>query len=216
MTEPLQAALFDFAGVMTEPFLGRSGRDQAPQTEAERQMRKGLWELLSGVTFGASDDHPWHRLETGRMELAEFVAWVDEQVPGGGARFDPQQGEIPLSHLPMRTALIDEVRRLREAGVRTALVTNNVREWRPVWSSRLPLDELFDTVVDSSEVGHRKPEAEIYELTLGRLEVTADRAVFLDDMTANVEGARAVGLHAIHVEEDTDAVIAELRTLTGR
>jgi putative hydrolase of the HAD superfamily len=212
----LEAALFDFAGVMTEPFRGSSRRDNPPETDEQKKLRRGLRDLLSDVTFGASHDHPWHLLETGRMALADFVAWVDEHVPGGGARFDPAQGDIPITRLPMRTALINEVRRLRESGIRTALVTNNVKEWRPEWSSRLPLDELFDTVVDSSDVGHRKPEAAIYELTLDRLEVTASNAVFLDDMPANVEGARAVGLQAILVGEDTEGVITELRSLTGR
>ncbi|MCP5026490.1 MAG: HAD family phosphatase [Actinomycetia bacterium] len=213
---PVEAALFDFAGVMTEPFPSSPQHDNAPESDEDRKLRHGLRDLLGGVTFGASHDHPWHLLETGRMALADFVAWVDEHVPGGGARFDPAQGDIPLTRLPMRTTLIDEVRRLRESGVRTALVTNNVREWRPVWSARLPLDELFDTVIDSSAVGHRKPEAEIYQLTLERLEVTAANAVFLDDMPANVEGAQAVGLQAILVGADTEEVIGELRALIGR
>ena len=49
------------------------------------------------------------------------------------------------------------------------MLTNNVREWEPVWRPMLPVDEIFETVVDSGFVGVRKPEARIYEMTLERL-----------------------------------------------
>ncbi len=45
------------------------------------------------------------------------------------------------------------------------MLTNNVREWEPLWRAFLPVDEIFETVVDSGFVGMRKPEPEIYELT---------------------------------------------------
>ena len=50
-----------------------------------------------------------------------------------------------------------------------ALLTNNVREWEPLWRSMLPVDEIFELVVDSGFVGYRKPDREIYDLTLERL-----------------------------------------------
>ena len=73
--------------------------------------------------------------------------------------------------------MIDFVRELRGRGLRTALCTNNVREWEPLWRSMLPeLDEVFEVVVDSAFVGSRKPEPEIYELTLERLGGVAARS----------------------------------------
>ena len=66
--------------------------------------------------------------------------------------------------------MIDFVRELRGRGVRAALLTNNVREWEPLWRAKLPeVDELFEVVVDSAFVGLRKPDPAIYELTLERL-----------------------------------------------
>ena len=50
-----------------------------------------------------------------------------------------------------------------------AMLTNNVREWEPLWRSMLPVDEIFETVVDSGFVGCRKPESRIYEMTLERI-----------------------------------------------
>ena len=60
----------------------------------------------------------------------------------------------------------------------------------------LPYDELFDDVVDSHEVGMRKPNPAIYRLALERLGATADRTAFLDDIASNVAAAQTEGLWA--------------------
>ena len=65
--------------------------------------------------------------------------------------------------------MIAAMRAAKETGKRMALLTNNVREWEPLWRTMLPVDEIFELVVDSAFVGMRKPEPEIYRLTLGRL-----------------------------------------------
>jgi putative hydrolase of the HAD superfamily len=68
---------------------------------------------------------------------------------------------------------------------------------------------MFDVVVDSSEVGHRKPEPAIYELTTSRLGVKASEILYLDDFAANLEGAKAAGWRTIHVT-DVESALAEL------
>ena len=85
--------------------------------------------------------------------------------------------------------VVDAVRAVRAAGGRTAVVTNNVRELSHTWRPVLPLDELFDTVVDSCEVGLRKPNPAIYLLACERLGVAPERAVLLDDIESNLRGA---------------------------
>ena len=77
----------------------------------------------------------------------------------------------------------------------------------------IPVDELFEIVIDSSAVGIRKPDPRIYEMALAQLGVAADRAVFLDDAVGNVEAARALGMHAILVEDDHTGAFAELEAL---
>jgi putative hydrolase of the HAD superfamily len=47
------------------------------------------------------------------------------------------------------------MRELKKTGYRMAMLTNNVREWEPLWRSMLPVDEIFETVVDSGFVGCR-------------------------------------------------------------
>ena len=82
--------------------------------------------------------------------------------------------------------------------------TNSFVEFRPTLEERVDFG-LFDVVVDSSEVGCRKPEPEIYALTTERLGVPADEIVYLDDFLANIEGARLAGWQTIHV---TDPLVA--------
>ena len=67
--------------------------------------------------------------------------------------------------------MVELVGELREVAPRVKLgvLTNNVREFRPAWWEMLPFEEWFDDVVDSHEVGLRKPNAAIYELALRRL-----------------------------------------------
>ena len=73
----------------------------------------------------------------------------------------------------------------------------------------------FDAVVDSSEVGHRKPERAIYDLTAERLGVEPSRIIFLDDFGPNVAGARAAGWTAIHVTDPIEALGELDRALAG-
>ena len=89
------------------------------------------------------------------------------------------------------------------------MLTNNVREWEPFWRSKLPIDEIFETVVDSGFVGMRKPDPAIYALVLEQLALPADACVFVDDLAHNVEAARALGFAVVH-HEDTARTIAEL------
>lgn len=91
-----------------------------------------------------------------------------------------------------------------------AMLTNNVREWEPLWRPMLPIDEIFETVVDSAFVGCRKPEAKIYEIVLNRLGLDAERCLFVDDVLVNCEGAEKAGMTAVHFQ-DNEQAIAEVR-----
>jgi epoxide hydrolase-like predicted phosphatase len=105
------------------------------------------------------------------------------------------------------------VRDIRGGGRSTALLTNNAAELRDLWRPLLPLDELFDVVIDSSEVGMRKPSAAIFHLTLERIGHEAAATAFLDDAEGNIVGARRVGIHGILVGVDHRPAMAELEAL---
>ena len=95
------------------------------------------------------------------------------------------------------------------------MLTNNVREWEPLWRAKLPVDEIFEVVVDSAFVGMRKPERAIYELTLERLgDVDASECVFVDDVDVNCAMATELGMTAVHYR-DPESAIAEIRAAIG-
>ncbi len=209
----IEAVIFDYGGVLsTTPFAGIA--------EFERKMGypdKSLAQLLFGKGAspqGPTDaipDHDWHLLETGRLTLDEFherlVARSEAALGrplelGVYARFLRDLG------VGVHWMMVHRVRELRADGYRTAILTNNVREWGRYWKGSIPL-ELFDVVVDSCDVGLRKPDPAIYRLTCERLGVAPEAAVFLDDTRRHVESARQVGLQAILVRDPWDA-IAEL------
>jgi len=103
-------------------------------------------------------------------------------------------------------------RTLHERGVRFAMLTNNVREWEPLWRTKLPVDEIFETVVDSGFVGLRKPDRAIYAIVLERLGLPAEECVFVDDLSVNIEAAQELGFAVVHFR-DTEQAIAELDAL---
>ncbi len=205
-----RAVLFDFGGVFTDsPFgaldvLGaKLGADPA---------------VLMEVVFGPyheDTDHPWHRLERGEIELMhareEILALGRER----GVEADPfQLFAVMGSSQGAREALVGRVERLRAGEIRTALVTNNAREFREGWRSLLPVDELFDVVVDSSEVGVRKPDPRIFRLTLERLGgLSPAETLFLDDFESNVRAAEALGIRGVLVEPDPTSALAALDAL---
>jgi putative hydrolase of the HAD superfamily len=96
-----------------------------------------------------------------------------------------------------------------------AILTNNVREWEEHWRAKLPIDEIFELVVDSAWVGMRKPEAEIYLLTCERLGgLDPADCLFVDDNELNVEAARKLGMRAVLFESNEQA-IPEIRAALG-
>ncbi|MBA3303068.1 MAG: HAD family phosphatase [Acidimicrobiia bacterium] len=207
----VDAVLFDFGGVLVQEGSVRELARIAPDHDPDDVLAIALG------AYHEDGDHPWHRVERGELAMAEWyrltVGALEEAGMAVAAR--PPGTGPPIVFTPSEP-MVGAVRECRAAGCRTAVVTNNARELGAVWRASLPLDELFDTVVDSSEVGVRKPGAAIFHLTLERLGVEADRAAFLDDVASNCEGARRAGLHTILVELDRSAAVAELRGLLGR
>jgi putative hydrolase of the HAD superfamily len=106
-------------------------------------------------------------------------------------------------------AMHTAVRRARQAGVRTGLISNS---WGTRRYDRELLAELFDGVVISGEVGIRKPTAEIYELGARAVGLAPDACVFVDDLPFNLKPAAALGMATVH-HVDAGQTVAELERL---
>jgi putative hydrolase of the HAD superfamily len=204
----IETVISDFGGVLTTPLVSSFA---AVQDDTGIPMET-LGEAMGRISE-REGKHPLYELETGRITEVDFLAKLaDELEPELGHRPEMHRfAEIYFEALHPNEEMIELMRELKASGLRMAMLTNNVREWEPRWRSMLPVDEIFELVVDSGFVGMRKPDAEIYELTLERLGGPEPAScLFIDDIEANVEAARALGLSAVHYRNN-DQAIAEIR-----
>ena len=196
-----KAVICDFGGVLTTP-LGNSFAAWS------RDSGIPLEDVGTAMASAAErhGEHPLFMLEKGQIDEPEFVRRLEAEL-GGGRRVDTM-AEVYFQHLERNQEMIAFMRELRDRGLRTALLTNNVREWEATWRAMLPeIDEIFDVVVDSAFVGMRKPEPGIYALTLERLGdgIAAPDCVFVDDLEINCATTRDLGMTAVRFETTQQA-----------
>lgn len=106
--------------------------------------------------------------------------------------------------------LLDFIRSLRPR-CKTGLITNAWSDMRE-YILKNKLDDFFDVLIISAEVGVMKPDPRIYRLALEQLKVKAGEAIFIDDMTENIGTARSIGMHGI-LCRDKGQMLAELKDL---
>jgi putative hydrolase of the HAD superfamily len=207
----IEMVISDFGGVLTTP-LAESFMAIQDSAGISPEHFGGA---LSSAT-GKTGKNPLFELECGRITDREFTATMaDELEPVLGHRPDFREfGVTFFKALHPNVGMIDLIREVKREGYRAALLTNNVKEWEPLWRSMLPVDELFETVVDSGFVGCRKPDPRIYELTLTRVDLPPEACVFIDDMEINCQAAVDLGMQAIHFRETAQAR-ADLHELLG-
>lgn len=206
----VRGAVFDLGGV----FLAGG-----PDAVASFGLRHGLdaaaWDAIRADVFG--NDGLWSAVECGRCTLDAFARDLRQRIVAAGGTVD-----LDASRDFMSTAEIGEVARLRpeivDAARRirgrmpTALLTNNIVEWRDGWRQAIDVDGLFDVVVDSSDVGMRKPDRRIYEVTQHRLGIAHEALFFVDDIGQNLKAARALGWQTLRYD-DTARVLEVLHAL---
>ena len=204
----ITTVISDFGGVLTTPLI---------QSFAAVQDQTGVpfEELGKAMTTIQEEDgrHPLFELETGRLTEAGFLRRLGDTLePVLGHRPELHRfREIYFDALHPNQPMIDLMREAKERGYRMGLLTNNVREWEPLWRTMLPVDEIFEVVVDSGFVGMRKPEREIYDLTFERMGGPGPReCLFIDDTDVNCDTARELGMSAVHYR-DNDQAIGEIR-----
>ena len=215
---PFDAVVFDYGGVFSaSPHEGMARGDEV------LGLPPGTLVELLGFGFDAPEPEPgepytngWQRLEVDEITIDEYGEWVASRsveivgrpltlAEAFAAGFGGGMGVFwPMVHQAMH---------LKQAGYRLAICTNNAVAFREGWKAQVPID-LFDVIVDSSEVRLRKPDPRIYELVCAALDVPLERAVFIDDHPRNVAAAAALGMRAIHVTDPMTA-LAELQEATA-
>lgn len=109
-------------------------------------------------------------------------------------------------------AMFNGVRRYKNLGIKQIILSNNIREFGKTWKPMLP-DGLFDGIIDSSEVGVRKPNPEIFKIALAKAETLPNQTIFLDDYPEHVDVARSLGIIGINVGPNPLEALTELDSL---
>ena len=200
---PVRAVVSDFGGVLTTPLFNAFAHVQEEHGIALESLGLAMWRATQ-----ERGENPLFPLERGELTEAEFLRVLGDALRAEVGRDVPLHdfAERYFAQLQPNEAMIEHLRLLKERGVRLAMLTNNVREWEARWRSMLPVDELFELVVDSAFVGLRKPDPAIYRLTLERLGLPAGACAFLDDLEVNCDAAAALGMRAVRFESTEQAI----------
>lgn len=208
MPDGLQAVVVDYGGVLTTPLADTVGS----WLQTDGIDPAGFRATMRVFLGDGAVDNPVHALERGELKVPHFEAQVAAHLvstTGGPVAAD---GLLARMFAGFRAAegMTDVVRRVRAAGLQTALLSNS-------WGAEYPRegwDELFDAVVISGEVGLRKPEPGIYLLCARQLGLEPAQCVFVDDLSPNVRGAVAVGMVGV-LHTSVEATVTELDALLG-
>jgi putative hydrolase of the HAD superfamily len=209
---PVRGVILDFGGVMTEPLF----RDLASVDPDLVALVHFFLAEMQEVYHRVDGLHDLHHLETGRIGEAAFFEGVCARYAAAG---NPPIDAGSARHAVFGRALIacgamvDAVRELRAAGMRTAMLTNISRDPFTGYAEVVPVDELFDVVIDSSKVGLRKPDPAIYRLACASIGLQPEECLYVDDLVCNVEGAEGVGMTALHCRNPAETASELLERL---
>jgi epoxide hydrolase-like predicted phosphatase len=201
----VRGLIVDFGGVLTtnvfqsfKQFAEAEGLDRDAIKRAFKEDREALALL--------------RRLERGELTAEEFEPLFAERIGIRGDRVDGLVERL-FAGVGPEDRMLGAVKAARGNGIKTGLISNS---WggSGIHYEGTPLDELFDAVVISGDVGMHKPQPEIFELGAERVGVPAEECVFVDDLRENCAGAEAVGMTAI-LHRGPDSTLPELERLLG-
>jgi putative hydrolase of the HAD superfamily len=201
----IEAVLWDFGGViLSSPFESFNRYEEA----------NGLpTDFIRGLNATNPDSNAWAKMERSDVDLAGFCELFEAEAVAAGGKL---VGADVLAMLrgELRPRMVRAQERIKEAGYRQALLTNNFTSEDTGGSgfSRPEIEhamDVYDCVIESSKAGVRKPDPAAYQLVLDALQLPADRIVYLDDLGINLKPAKALGMTTIKVVDPDDA-LAEL------
>lgn len=195
-TTMIRAVIFDVGGVLVRT------EDRAPRRKLEERLKLAPGEaerLVYNSDMGRA-------AQRGEITSTELWRWVQEYFT-----FDAVELRIFREQFwggdRLNQPLVDLIRRLRPH-YQTAIISNAMDDLNQALAETYPIADAFDLIVGSAYEGIMKPDAEIFRRTLVRLGRAPEETIFVDDFAHNVEGAQAVGMHAIHYTPQTDVAAA--------
>lgn len=209
----IRGLIVDWGGVMTSPLLDTMNVWMSVERIDRGRYLSVMRRWVAQAYVEGLDANPVHALERGECTNEEFERLLAAELIHEDG--EPVLADGLLSRMfaagVLQAEMLELVRSLRQAGLRTALLSNSWGTGGDEYPRHL-FGELFDVVVISAEVGMRKPEERIFRHTAALLGLEPAECVFIDDIQANVSAAAAIGLVALHHTEPaaTTARLAEL------
>lgn len=213
MQAELKAVIWDFGGVVTSsPF------DAFARYEAERGLPANTIRQINATD---PDSNAWARFERAEIDAAAFDSLFAEEAARVG--HDVRGADVlALLSGDVRPAMVSAIDAIKASGFRTGCITNNVPAGHGAGMA-LTLGKAetigaimarFDHVIESSKAGIRKPDPRIYLMMCEALAVDPAHCVYLDDLGINCKPAAALGMHAIKVVSEAQA-LADLEAAVG-
>ncbi|WP_239115241.1 HAD family hydrolase [Planotetraspora kaengkrachanensis] len=207
----LKGVLIDWGGVLTTS-LGDSIVQWLEADRIDSTHYRGVMSdlVMHAYAAGGEGENPIHALERGEVSAAEFERALAAQLLTVDGVPPEAAGLLTRMFAGFRPVeeMNELLRRARAAGLATCLLSNS-------WANDYPRDgwdELFDAIVISGEVGMRKPEPRIFHHALGLISLEPQQCVFIDDIEANIDAARTLGIVGIHHRE-AGTTISEMEQL---
>ncbi len=208
----IEAVIWDFGGVFTTSPFEAFNRYEAAQ---------GLpRDFIRTINATNPDTNAWALFESAQIDARGFdVKFLEESTAAGR----PVRGAdvLPLLSGMVRPAMVEALRRCK-ARFKVGCITNNMAQGegpsmaatREGAHRAADIMALFDAVIESSKVGVRKPDPRIYEMMCELLDVDPRACVYLDDLGVNCKPAAALGMTAIKVVSEAQA-LRDLARVTG-
>jgi 2-haloacid dehalogenase len=204
MTATIKAIIFDFGNVLLE---------WDPRNVYKRYFPddpEGMEQFLKEVNF-----MEWNMLQDKGRPFKEGVAVLSEQFPHHSHLIQAYHDHWIDSVGTSITGTVEILKQLKQAGYPLYGLSNWSAETFPHAREKYDFFDLLDGMVISGEVGHIKPDPEIFQLLLDKIRRPAQECLLIDDSLANIDQAKSMGFAVIHFQtaEQLAAALQELEIL---
>ena len=205
MPRKYTTVIFDFGGVITSsPF------EAFARFEAERGLPGGT---IRGLNATDPDTNAWARFERAEIDPAAFDVQFSAEAKAAGHAISGKDVLALLSG-EIRPAMVAMLDQLKREGYIIGCITNNVPSGKGAGMAGTPekaaavaaIMARFDHVIESSKIGIRKPDPRIYQMMCDALGVQPAACIYLDDLGVNCKPAAALGMYAIKVVGEAQAL----------
>jgi len=173
----IKAVIFDFGGVLvSEGFQNWISSNIAPYETIKHEM------------MPLQD-----KVDIGELPVGAYNEYLSQKT---GKLPEKIEEEI-INNYNIHKDVFQLVKKLRQKGVKTAIITNFPKKWFDVLSKRYKLDSMFDEIFVSSVLKVIKPQPEFFQKALDVLNIQPGEAIFIDDKERYTKAAESLGIHAI-------------------